>query len=364
MKVGITCNGNSNGFHQMFSNGCNQNVIMYYELFSLLGYDTYFLTHDSYINEFDKNPQDQEKRNICNDKEKYKNYKFINITNNNKDKFDCIFIIGTHLDDIIINKLKKDDKSKSIYIMLGKHYIFDVEYIIFDERASSILNVNFNEIWISPHFEEHLEYYKIRFKNENIFVGPYFWSPNITKNYFEHKIQNTINEINVAIMEPNLNYCKTCLIPISIAEKAHELINRTYVYNISHKASNKFLCSIIPTFNLFKNKKISLESRKTLNNILDECNVIITHQDSLELNYVYLEALYYGIPLIHNSDAIKDYGYYYPKSDVKIGAEQIENVLKNHNKLEYIKKNKPIIHKYSIHNEDFHTFIRNRLKQE
>lgn len=362
MKVGITCNGNSNGFHQMFSNGCNQNVIMYYELFDLLGYDTYFLTHDAYKNEFDTNPYNNKKRNISNDKEKYKNYKFLNITNGNEDNFDYIFTIGVTFDITILNRLKKNDKSKAIYIMLGKHYVFDVEYIIFDERAQTIVDVKYDEIWISPHFEEHLEYYKVRFKNENIFIGPYFWSPNITQNYFEHKIKNTIDEINVAIMEPNLNFCKTCLIPIAIVEKAHKLINRCYVFNGVNKVNNKFLCSLLPTFDIYKNKKLSLEPRLTLNDILNYCNVIVIHQDGLELNYVYLEALHYGIPLIHNSDTFKDYGYYYPKSDIKIGAEQIENVLKNHNKVEYIKKNKPIVHKYSIYNEDFHKFIRNRLE--
>ena len=61
---------------------------------------------------------------------------------------------------------------------------------------------------------------------------------------------------------------------------------------------------------------------------------------------------------------LKDYGYYYPKYDVNKGAEQILNVLHNHNKEEYIKKHKPVLEKYSIYNPSYIGWVKAKLKNE
>ena len=61
-------------------------------------------------------------------------------------------------------------------------------------------------------------------------------------------------------------------------------------------------------------------------------NTIVSHQVENELNYLYFEALYLGLPLIHNSDMLSDYGYYYPKNDVQMAAKQVKNAFLNHEK--------------------------------
>jgi len=43
--------------------------------------------------------------------------------------------------------------------------------------------------------------------------------------------------------------------------------------------------------------------------------------ENWDLNYVFLECFYLGVPLIHNSKMLKDYGYYYPDLDISKGAE-------------------------------------------
>ena len=72
--------------------------------------------------------------------------------------------------------------------------------------------------------------------------------------------------------------------------------------------------------------------------ILSEyCNCIVSYVEDCDLNYVFLECFYLGVPLIHNSPMLKNYGYYYPRLNVTRGAEQIVNVVNNHNREEYIK---------------------------
>ena len=47
-------------------------------------------------------------------------------------------------------------------------------------------------------------------------------------------------------------------------------------------------------------------------------------------NYTYLEALFFNIPLVHNSDIIKSAGYYYPHYDTIEGARQLRKALTEH----------------------------------
>ena len=96
--------------------------------------------------------------------------------------------------------------------------------------------------------------------------------------------------------------------------------------------------------------------------ILSEyCNCVVSYVEDCDLNYVFLECFYLGVPLIHNSPMLKDYGYYYPRLNVSRGAEQIVNVVNNHNRDEYIKKHKPLISKYSVTNPVYIAWTKGRL---
>ena len=84
--------------------------------------------------------------------------------------------------------------------------------------------------------------------------------------------------------------------------------------------------------------------------------------DDCDLNYVYLECFYLGVPLVHNSPMLKDYGYYYPKLDIEKGAEQIKNIIKNHNREKYIEKHKKILHTFSIENPINQKWVKQKLE--
>ena len=46
---------------------------------------------------------------------------------------------------------------------------------------------------------------------------------------------------------------------------------------------------------------------------------VVTHQTLNELTNLYFETLYLGLPLIHNSPMLEDYGYYYNDFDLEKG---------------------------------------------
>ena len=59
---------------------------------------------------------------------------------------------------------------------------------------------------------------------------------------------------------------------------------------------------------------------------------IISHHWENGQNYLYYEALYGGYPLIHNSEFIRDLGYFYPDFDCQAGGEALVRAFEKHDK--------------------------------
>jgi hypothetical protein len=59
---------------------------------------------------------------------------------------------------------------------------------------------------------------------------------------------------------------------------------------------------------------------------------IISHHWENGQNYLYYEALYGGYPLIHNSEFIRDLGYFYPDFDCQVGGEALVRAFETHDK--------------------------------
>ena len=61
-----------------------------------------------------------------------------------------------------------------------------------------------------------------------------------------------------------------------------------------------------------------------------------------------------NLPILHNSEFIKESGYYYPDNDIDIAKLQINKILKEHSKniSNYCAKSKKAIGKFSPNNPD------------
>jgi hypothetical protein len=58
---------------------------------------------------------------------------------------------------------------------------------------------------------------------------------------------------------------------------------------------------------------------------------VVTHHWENGLNYLYYEVLYGGYPLIHNSEFLTEYGYYYNAFDADSGADALLKAYAEHN---------------------------------
>ena len=74
------------------------------------------------------------------------------------------------------------------------------------------------------------------------------------------KVLTDTDKLKVAIVEPNFEQAKNCIIPIAICEKAEKYIHNVKVFNTFHLKDNKFLKKYILGTELQKIKKLLLKN--------------------------------------------------------------------------------------------------------
>lgn len=337
----------------IYNNGINLNTIVFYDFFVKCGFNVFFLIHEDTNIENYKLFKDSS-FNIV--KYNYNIHTFLN----NFIKIDYVFNIS-FLDGTLIDLLKLINPfMKIIYVCLGNALLNFINHFISNSTIEAVTNYNFDEVWISPHFKFSKFFYDIYWKNK-VYICPYVWGDNLIKDI---NLDFNFDKLNIGIVEPNIHPMKNCIIPISICENAETDINRVYVFNSYSKINDKNFIKFVNKLQLFKNNKISFEHRLKLVEIFKYCNCIVSFTENWDLNYVFFECFYFGIPLIHNSELLKDYGYYYPNYDVNKGVEQIKNILKYHDREKYIEKHKKVLEYYSINNTMAQSWVINRLNNK
>lgn len=344
--VGLTIN---NKVDEIYTCGINLNIYFWYDFVKLCGYEPILISHNinkQYVKIFDKNYNIIDAKNAS-------SYHLFN---------DLKLYINIGLSITFLTQYLKN-KVKIVDIILGSIFYNDILNLVGKDciNTSEVLIDLFDEIWISPHFEFSIEYLKERYRTDKIYVCPYFWEPYNLKNF--QLLEFNKDNVQVAVIESNLNFYKHCVVPIMIADKKHEYIKNMKVYGSLQFKENNFFKSLVLNTDLQKNQKISFEGRYAFNHIFNKLsNCVISFSQDCDLNFVSFECMYLGIPLIHNSYMLKDYAYYYDKMSIEDASNHLESICKNFNKNEYIEKNKPILNKYSIYNEEYKVWFINRVE--
>lgn len=353
MKVALTCYKlKSSNDVTILNNGHHLNVLLWYHFFENCGYDVIYISNEDSTGKITSDGRDYNIVSI---------YDYINNESNLLDaKIDYVFIVG--VTDKTLNKVLDKYSIPIIYLMMGNNYVNDLDSIIYkihDAGPDGTQN-QFSQIWISPHFGYSIEYYKIRYGVEDISIGPYMWGDDVVKNK-PTRTYNKGDKLIVAICEPNMCYIKNCMIPLCICEKGEKYIDFVRCYCTDNLRNRTGFINFCKNLNIHKNKKAVFNNREPIYEVLNKCNCVISTTQECDLNYLFLECFYFGIPLIHNSQMLQEYGYYYPNLDISKGVEQIEIVFKTHDTKLYIEKHKQLLYKYSINNTYYHEWVKQKL---
>ena len=271
---------------------------------------------------------------------KKKNHKFYNREDLGNTNFPHIDIMVLHqfgLTEKELNIIKKRNPNCKFILyefrnVIAFHQDKLIKGMMLDERIDYL-----DEIWIPEHHSGSLSYMKSYHHGAKVRCVPYLWSSfyiNVLSRQKEMRF-NSKNAARVVILEQNKNHAKNCLIPLLACEdmesKSPTAFNAYSVMNTQKIKSSSESMRFIESLKINQRKKLYLNSNWKTPDIFSKLGqYVLSHQENNTLNYLYLEALYLGLPLIHNSEYLKSYGYFYNGNDVSNASNQLLNAKMNH----------------------------------
>lgn len=350
----------------LFLNGLTQNIVVLYDLFESLGYKCYLLQNHA-------NGQTEKKNFIL-------TYRAISTQDLVRElmPIKALIEIGMSVDAMTRSYLRSIG-AKIVKLYLGNILNIDIETI------QNYSNMFFNhhivgeldQIWTSPHYQQHIEYAAIlnRTPVENSRVVPYVWDPCFVTQYGTREELDWIplkdwTQMDMVVMEPNISFQKYAFYTLLLIEafsKAHpEWKGKVQVINGDRmKITANAMNNVLSNLTMYQTDRIILHPRKKIHTILKENRsaCFLTHQWNNDYNYMTLELLYCNYPILHNSEAWNNFGYYYSINQWEKSIETLYIALKEHkNNMQIYKTHASnLIWNHSIHNPSIQSRWRDLL---
>jgi hypothetical protein len=320
-------------YKNIFSNGLYQNILFLYKLFRCLGHHSILLTHEACTKE-NADLLLQEGYELLTPEQVLS----LSFT------FDIYIEVGMSIHVSFIHKLREQG-TKIIKLYLGNTLNIDSEMIVDPNNLTFPHHTysDVDEIWTSPHYKTNLDYLCGIFRKSLSCgkIAPYIWDSHFIDRF--DKIQWTRPEggwkhMNIVITEPNISYQKCALVPLLIANSFHEREpswkGNIILMNSARLRMNVHLQSgLFSDLDIFKNKRVVFKEREDILTMLQSnpSAVFLSHQYNNEFNYMTLELMWKGWPILHNSKSWKNFGYYWEDTNIDETVELLKNVMKAHN---------------------------------
>jgi hypothetical protein len=314
----------------LFVNGLYQNVVILYKLFDAMGYAPILLVNEK--------PSDIQKVPII-----LKKMRMITAEEIIKASIPIYMQIEIAMSiDPAMRRHLRESGTRVVKLYLGNILNIDIETPIFYPAVHFSHHVagELDEIWVSPHYKQHHEYAGFINNCKPARTAPYVWDPCILTldktRTFKWKAASPGEPQVIVILEPNICFQKCLLIPLLIAEYIYKKTGREFkiiVGNAERIQANPFFTkTILPRLDLYKDGKLTFSGRNTITSVMNDypSAIAIAHQWNNQYNYMTLEYLYAGFPVIHNSPDWSDAGYYYDGSNIDKGAAALQKALDFH----------------------------------
>lgn len=214
------------------------------------------------------------------------------------------------------------------------------ENMLYTGRVSTSYETkHYDVLWTLPSFNRSNAWYEMVYRAK-VYVAPFLWSPL----FFDHVVASLPKrpyytsrpEKTVSVFEPNINVVKTAVMPLTILELLHRsdpgTVAKGYITNSGDLAKQAELKKfVLNALTIYRDGRLFFEKRYRFAWFLSEyTDIVLSHQWKNELNYLFIEALYAGYPLVHNSPYFADCGYYYPLSDGYAGRDALRRAAQTH----------------------------------
>ena len=197
-----------------------------------------------------------------------------------------------------------------------KNVMFIHEPAIFKDMEKTIYGLNgdlrdFNNadaLWTWNHISKNDSYYLKLLSRLPIFKSSLVWEPIFIDEFVRNTDVQMKQPTQILICENNRTNHSSCVIPLSILSQIRKtepnvkwtVANSTAIYKKEY-----FIKNTVEMLNLHKGVSGNFTGRVKIGDYADTNTCIISHQRWLPLKYTLLDAMYLGIPLIHNCKLIK-----------------------------------------------------------
>ena len=346
------------------ANGLFQNVLVFYRMFDAMGYAPIMLVHE----------KPTSLKNIPEVLRKCRTIVTEDMLKQPMANVVAMIEIGMSLDPLV-RQFVKMLGGRLFKVYLGNILNIDIETPIFVNQhhfAHHVVGGN-DAILVSPHCGQHAEYASylnhVPVKGPiTSLIAPYVWDSSIltrdgTQNISWQEPKTPEDEVFV-VMEPNISFQKSSLVPLFILERWYRshganwkgkivVINGERLSMVPH-----FMGNVQPYLDIFKDGKVELTGRNDIVSTLKEwpSATFVLHNYNNEFNYMTLELLYSGFPVIHNSPSWMEFGYGYHGADLAEAAGLIEAARTRHSEgiTTYKSHAATLAWKYSPYNPAIH----------
>lgn len=227
------------------------------------------------------------------------------------------------------NPKEKHPHIKFVYFNQGPSYFTTLTTIANNEEMATHFTHRRDAIWATPQYKWQAPFLSEWMRTDQWNITPYVWRPVRLRQAASYKKGNARR---VGVYETNRGVYKMSMIPIMIGNRAFRQDNTSIEYfetpAMRHLYTDEFT-------RLLDHLELTIVAQKDIVQIPKQfedkqIGTILSHHMKCGLNYLYLEALYLNMSLVHNSKFIQDCGYYYSDFDVEEGAQVLRHAMDTH----------------------------------
>jgi hypothetical protein len=230
-----------------------------------------------------------------------------------------------------------------VYYCCGQPYAGLVEAPVFGKSLRFLRPDRYDEVWLMP--KDRLSIPMMRTLHRcDVHLVPFIWHPQFVEQRMSEVVRHGLRYgyeprteaqgFRVAMFEPNISVVKTSSIPMLICEEAYReersSVTAMHVLNTLHLKDHPTLTHMANSLDLVKHRKAVFHGRNDVVGFMSKfVDAVVSHQWGHDQNVLYLDVLYGGYPLVHNSPWL-DAGYYYPDFDAQEGARRLLHAFREH----------------------------------
>ncbi len=264
-----------------------------------------------------------------------------------KDDLDYLIVVGTRPGPEQVQHLRERG-CKIIFYKGGNSAILSMEAMTdaeVDKYGEFYFDREFYDVlWMTPqHIRSYAGWARTMYRTD-VHEVPQVWDSSMlelqddaTRGGFGYRKKKPGEKWKVGVTDPNITVMKTVHMPALVCEAAYRkrpaAFEKIYITNSLQFMQNAHFISFMEALSATRSGVMSVEQRFMLYDFLAKhVQAIVTHHWENGLNYLYYEVLYGNYPLIHNSEFLKDYGYYYKDFDAEDGARALLTAFKEHDR--------------------------------